>query len=86
MLDAEAVSGFKYRLRGELLRPEDTGYDEARTVWNGMTDKRPGLIVRCAGPSDVIKAVNLARDTGSWWPFAGVIIALRATLYAMAAS
>ena len=61
---AEAVDAFKNSLRGVLLRPGDTGYDEARTAWNGMTDKRPGLIVRCAGPSDVIKAVNLAREHG----------------------
>jgi hypothetical protein len=64
VLGAEAASAFKNSLRGALLRPEDTGYDEARTVWNGMTDKRPGLIVKCAGPSDVIKAVNLAREHG----------------------
>ena len=44
------------------FRPQDDGYDEARKVWNGMTDKRPGLIVQCAGVADVIDAVNFARD------------------------
>jgi hypothetical protein len=63
-LSAEAVEAFKGSLRGVLLRPGDAGYNDARTVWNGMTDKRPGLIVRCAGASDVIKAVNLARENG----------------------
>ncbi|MBV9601376.1 MAG: FAD-binding oxidoreductase [Chloroflexi bacterium] len=63
-LSAEQVDAFKGGLRGVLLRPREPGYDEARTVWNGMTDKRPGLIIRCAGASDVIKAVNLARDNG----------------------
>src|SRR5262245_50187552 len=48
-------------LRGELLRPGDSGYEEARKVFNGMIDKRPGLIARCAGVADVIAAVNFAR-------------------------
>lgn len=49
-------------LRGQLLRPGDEGYDAARTVWNAMIDRHPALIVRCAGPADVIAAVNFARD------------------------
>jgi FAD/FMN-containing dehydrogenase len=57
-----AVDGLKKGLRGELIRPDEPGYDEARKVWNGMIDKRPALIVRCAGVGDVIDAVNFARD------------------------
>jgi hypothetical protein len=53
-----AVDGLKKGLRGELIRPDEPGYDEARKVWNGMIDKRPALIVRCAGVGDVIDAVN----------------------------
>ena len=49
-------------LRGQLLRPGDEGYDQARKVWNGMFDRRPALIARCAGTADVIRAVNFARD------------------------
>jgi FAD/FMN-containing dehydrogenase len=49
-------------LRGALLRPSNDRYDETRTVWNGMIDKRPALIVRCAGAADVIAAVTFARD------------------------
>lgn len=56
------VAEFGESLRGPLLGRGDAGYDEARTVWNGMTDKRPGLIVRCAGVADVIDAVNFARQ------------------------
>src|SRR4249920_1931382 len=52
---------FKAGLRGELIRPGDIGYDEARKVYNAMIDKRPGLIVRCLGVADVIAAVNFAR-------------------------
>jgi FAD/FMN-containing dehydrogenase len=46
---------------GQLLKPVDTGYDEARLVHNGLIDKRPGLIARCRGTADVADAVRLAR-------------------------
>ncbi|MFN4140204.1 FAD-binding oxidoreductase [Aestuariivirga sp.] len=49
---------------GKLLRPGEAGYEEARRVHNGLIDKRPALIARCQGTSDVVKAVNLGRDTG----------------------
>ena len=45
-----------------MLRPGEGGYDEARIVWNGMIDRRPALIARCAGAADVIAAVRFARD------------------------
>jgi FAD/FMN-containing dehydrogenase len=47
---------------GQQLRPGDPGYDEARSVYNGMIDKRPALIARCAGVADVVDAVRLARE------------------------
>ena len=47
---------------GELIRPEDPGYDEARQVFNGMIDKRPALIARCASPQDVQAALAHARE------------------------
>lgn len=53
---------FKAGLRGQLLSPGDDGYDRARRVWNGMFDRRPALIARCAGAADVIRAVSFARD------------------------
>ena len=49
-------------LRGELLRPGDPDYEDARKVYNRMIDKRPDLIARCAGVADVIAAVNFARS------------------------
>lgn len=61
-LDEAIIREFKSSLRGELLRPGEAGYDEARQIWNGMIDKRPALIARCAGVADVIDAVNFARD------------------------
>src|SRR5262245_47814194 len=57
-----AVEKFKASLRGHVLRPGEDAYDEARKLWNGMFDRRPALIVRCAGAADVISAVNFARD------------------------
>jgi FAD/FMN-containing dehydrogenase len=54
----ELASGFA----GELIGPEDTGYEDARKVYNGMIDKRPALIARCTSPDDVAKAIAFARD------------------------
>ncbi|MEV4708365.1 FAD-binding oxidoreductase [Actinoplanes sp. NPDC049316] len=51
-------------LRGELIRPEDPGYDEARSIWNGAHDRRPALVVRCHGVADVLKTVEFARSEG----------------------
>lgn len=50
------------RLRGELLLPDDGGYDDARAVWNAMVDRRPRMIVRCASVEDVVTAVLAARE------------------------
>jgi FAD/FMN-containing dehydrogenase len=61
VIDSTTVETFKTSLRGDLFRAADAGYDEARKVWNGMIDKRPGLIARCAGVADVISAVEFAR-------------------------
>jgi FAD/FMN-containing dehydrogenase len=49
---------------GQLIRPGDGQYDEARTVFNAMIDRRPVLIARCATTDDVVATVNLARDRG----------------------
>ena len=61
-LDDATVSQFKAALRGQVIRPGDDGYDAARKVWNGMIDKHPALIARCADADDVARAVNLARE------------------------
>ncbi|WP_222918958.1 FAD-binding oxidoreductase [Natrinema sp. SYSU A 869] len=61
-VDDGAIDGFREGLHGELLRPEDPNYDETRAIWNGMIDKRPALIVRAMGVSDVIATVNFARE------------------------
>jgi FAD/FMN-containing dehydrogenase len=58
----EALGPFRAALGGQALLPGESGYDQARTVWNGTVDKHPGLVVRCAGPSDVIQALRFARQ------------------------
>jgi FAD binding domain-containing protein/berberine-like enzyme len=63
-LGEAAIEDFKASLQGPLLRPGETGYDDARRIWNGMIDRRPALIARCRGVADVINAVNFARAHG----------------------
>ncbi len=60
-LDAALIDEFAGRFRGEAIVPESENYDEARKVFNGMIDKRPALIARCAGVADVMAAVVFAR-------------------------
>jgi FAD/FMN-containing dehydrogenase len=57
IIDALAMQG-----RGRVLSEGDPGYDEARTIWNAMIDRKPALIVQCFGAADVMHAVELARD------------------------
>src|ERR687894_3256260 len=61
-LDDAIVQDFTASLRGDVLRPTDEGYDETRKIHNGMIDRRPTLIARCAGVADVIASVRFARD------------------------
>jgi len=61
-LERKTIDDLRGRLRGPLLLSGDSGYDEARKVYNGMIDRRPALIARCAGASDVIACVQFARE------------------------
>jgi FAD/FMN-containing dehydrogenase len=58
------ADGLAARLRGALLRPDDSGYDEARRLYNGMIDRRPALIARVADVADVAAAVDFGRERG----------------------
>src|SRR5919199_1284141 len=62
VLDTQAIEQLATNLRGRLLTADSQGYDEARTIWNAMIDRRPALIVRCAGAGDVIRAVRFAGE------------------------
>ncbi|MDW5444522.1 FAD-binding oxidoreductase [Polaromonas sp. SM01] len=63
-LQATKIQALKESAGGEVILPDDDGYESARKVWNATIDKHPALIVRCATTPDVVRAVNFARDNG----------------------
>ena len=62
MPSEQSIKQFQTSLRGKLIQPQDADYDTARKVYNGMFDKRPSLIARCADVADVIASVNFTRE------------------------
>ncbi|MEX1256406.1 MAG: FAD-binding oxidoreductase [Gemmatimonadota bacterium] len=58
------LSNLASELQGALLLPDSEGYDEARTLWNAMVDRRPAAIVECLGAQDAVRAVRFAGDHG----------------------
>jgi hypothetical protein len=60
----EVYSSLHRRFQGDLLRPGQRGYEDARAIWNGMVARTPGLIARCADVSDVQSAVRVASEAG----------------------
>ena len=63
----EVYSSLRRRFKGDLLRPGDGDYEDARTIWNGMVARSPGLIARCADVSDVQNAVRAGSE--AWNPY-----------------
>ena len=63
-LDSKTLDALRPKLRGDLCFPGEPGYDEARTIWNAMINRRPAMIVRAKNAADVTVAVNLAREHG----------------------
>jgi len=61
-IDEATIQLLKVKLRGEIILPGDAGYDKERSIWNGMINKKPGMIICCKGASDVIHSVNFARE------------------------
>ena len=61
-LKKETFDALKTRIRGPLFLPGDAGYEESRTVWNAMIDRRPAAVARCLGGADVIACVQFARE------------------------
>lgn len=63
-LAPEALQAFKVAFKGRVLTADDPEYEESRTIWNAMIDRRPGLVARCTGTADVVQAVRFARQHG----------------------
>jgi FAD/FMN-containing dehydrogenase len=61
-LKQNTIDGLKTRLRGPVFLPGDAGYEESRTVWNAMIDRKPAAVARCLGSADVIAGVRFARE------------------------
>ena len=63
-LQATRIEALKGNFKGQVILPDDDLYESARKVWNATIDKHPALIARCATTSDVVGAVNFAKDNG----------------------
>ena len=61
-LTQDVLDSLKMRLKGPLLLPDAAGYEESRSLWNAMIDRRPAAVVRCLGTKDVIECVRFARE------------------------
>ena len=63
-LNEKSIADLSARFSGVLLRPGESGYDDARKIHNGMIDRNPALIARCVGTADIVDSVNFARTQG----------------------
>ena len=61
-LEASTIEALASQLRGKLIKPTDSSYNETRKVYNGMINKHPGMFVMCEDVADVIAAVNFGRE------------------------
>jgi FAD/FMN-containing dehydrogenase len=64
VVGAPEIEALRGQIRGTVLAPMDEGFEQAASVWNGMIERRPALVVRCAGNADVIAALGFAREQG----------------------
>jgi FAD/FMN-containing dehydrogenase len=63
-ISKETIENLKSKLKGQIVLPSDSNYDEVREIWNAMIDRRPALIVRCAEADDVPDAISFAQENG----------------------
>src|SRR5688572_21802959 len=63
-VDRSLIDALRSQLRGPLLVPGEPGYEDARSIWNAMIDRRPAAIARCLGVADVVAGVKFAAEHG----------------------
>src|SRR5262249_41696860 len=63
-LTVDDVRGLRAEVQGEVVLPDEVGYDEARSLWNGAHDRRPAVVVQCTSAADVAAAIGFARASG----------------------
>ena len=63
-ISKETTESLRKKVKGQIVRPSDTNYDEVREIWNAMIERRPALIVRCAEAGDIAHAIAFARENG----------------------
>ena len=86
-LSNDILTALRSGLHGSLCLPDEAGYDEARTIWNAMIDRRPGAVVRCRVASDVIACrAPCARQRLCSWRCAAAATTSPATRSARAGS
>lgn len=61
-LTSGMISNLRSQIAGNLLLPEEDGYEEAKKIWNGMINKKPALILQCKSTNDVVVAIAFARQ------------------------
>jgi FAD/FMN-containing dehydrogenase len=65
ILGSDTLDDLRQTLQGIVCMPQESGYDEARTIWNAMIDRRPGAVIRCRGVADIMRAVAFAHERGA---------------------
>jgi FAD/FMN-containing dehydrogenase len=63
-ISKEKIENLKSTVKGRIVLPSDSSYNEVRAIWNAMIERRPALIVRCAQANDVPPTIAFARENG----------------------
>jgi FAD/FMN-containing dehydrogenase len=63
-ISKERIENLESKVKGQIILPSDSNYDEVRQIWNAMIERRPALVVRCAEANDVPHAISFARENG----------------------
>ena len=69
----EAIASLKQNVTGQVVLPEDANYDEVRSIWNAMINRRPAVLIRCATATDVQVALAFARANGKEFTIRGAL-------------